>query len=169
MYANNLEQLNSFMIFLLLGIIISILFDAFRILRRVFKTPDIITYIEDVIFWTMTGIIILYAIFIFNNGILRFYIFIGMLIGILLYMLMLSNYVIRLGTTFIRSFITFCQKIIYILSVPMTMMIKIGRKIFLKPISFICINIRNFTTKIVYKLKKVKILNKKIDKKEGIY
>ena len=41
------------------GVIIGILFDFFRILRKSFKTPDFVTYIEDVIFWILTGLLTL--------------------------------------------------------------------------------------------------------------
>lgn len=56
-----------FFIFILLGFIIGILFDIFRILRRSFKTKDIITYIQDILFWLITGALILYTTFKFNN------------------------------------------------------------------------------------------------------
>ena len=92
MYANNFEQLKSFVIFAIIGLIISIIFDMFRISRKVFKTPDILTYVEDTCFWLITGFIMLFSIFIFNNGELRLYIFIGIFIGVLLYMIFISKY-----------------------------------------------------------------------------
>ena len=61
------NQAYSFIVFILNGILIGLLFDIFRILRKSFKTPDFITYIEDILFWILTGIITLYFIFIFNN------------------------------------------------------------------------------------------------------
>ena len=56
------NQANLFLIFTINGVIIGLLFDFFRILRRSFKTKDIITYIEDIIFWILTRI----CNFIFN-------------------------------------------------------------------------------------------------------
>ena len=56
-----------FFIFILLGFIIGILFDVFRVLRRSFKTKDLITYLQDILFWLITGALILYATFKFNN------------------------------------------------------------------------------------------------------
>ena len=98
MYTNNLEQLTNFIYFMLTGITLSIVFDIFRILRRSFKTSDILTNIEDVIFGVVTGIIILLSIFLFNNGEIRLYIFIGMAIGIVIYMIFISKYFIRVNT-----------------------------------------------------------------------
>ena len=51
------NQAYLFCIFIINGIIIGILFDFFRILRKTFKTSDLITYIEDSLFWILTGII----------------------------------------------------------------------------------------------------------------
>ena len=79
------NQAYLFLIFTLNGIIIGILFDAFRILRRTFKTNDVITYLQDLIFWILAGISVLYFIFEFNNGELRMYIFIAIILGLILH------------------------------------------------------------------------------------
>lgn len=39
-----------FIVFLILGLCLGILFDLFRALRKTFKTPDLVTYIEDIVF-----------------------------------------------------------------------------------------------------------------------
>lgn len=54
MYANNLEQLINFLYFIFTGVILGIVFDCFRILRKTIKTSDIITNIEDVLFGLIT-------------------------------------------------------------------------------------------------------------------
>ena len=56
------NQAYLFLIFSFTGIIIGVLFDFFRILRRTIKTSNIATYIEDVLFWVLTGFLILYNI-----------------------------------------------------------------------------------------------------------
>jgi spore cortex biosynthesis protein YabQ len=61
------NQAYTFIIFIINGIIIGFLFDCFRIIRKSFKTSDIITYIEDILFWIIAGITTLYFIFIYNN------------------------------------------------------------------------------------------------------
>ena len=43
------------------------------------KNNEVITYIEDISFWLIAGCILLYSIFVFNNGELRLYIFIGLI------------------------------------------------------------------------------------------
>lgn len=168
MYANNFEQLSSFIIFTIIGVIISIIFDIFRILRKTFKTPDLITYIEDIIFWILTGLIVLFSIFLFNNGELRLYIFIGIIIGIVLYMLFISKYFIRFNVCIINLIKNIIAKILHIILKPIKNIYSLLKKLLFKPISFIFINFRNIFVKLNNKLQKIKILNKKLDKNEGI-
>ena len=85
------NQTYLFLVFSLTGVIIGILFDFFRILRKSFKTSDIITYLEDIIFWILTGFIVLYNIWYFNNGEIRLFMILGIIMGAIIYMLTLSN------------------------------------------------------------------------------
>lgn len=133
------NQAYLFLIFMVNGIIIGILFDFFRILRKSFKTADLITYIEDILFWILTGIILLYSIFVFSNGEIRLFMFLAVILGTIIYMLIASKYVIKINVTII----TFVKKI---LLVPINFIVKILRKIFFKPISFVIINIKKIST-----------------------
>ena len=47
------NQAYLFLIFIINGIIIGVLFDFFRILRKTIKTKDAITYIQDILFWIL--------------------------------------------------------------------------------------------------------------------
>ena len=163
MYTNNLEQLINFIYFIITGMLLSIVFDIFRILRRSFKTSDIVTNIEDVIFGIITGIIILSSIFLFNNGELRLYIFLGILTGIIFYMLFISKYFIKLNV----SIINFIKKIIILITKPFIILFKFIKKLFFKPISFIIINIKLLFSKIFIKCKKTTKINKKTISEEG--
>ena len=85
------NQAYTFVIFILYGFLIGILFDFFRVLRKSFKTPNIVTYIQDILFWIIVGITLLFTIFRFNDGELRSYIFIGIILGLTIYMLVFSK------------------------------------------------------------------------------
>lgn len=112
----SLNQLYTLFCFIITGIAIGILFDIFRIFRKSFKTSDIIIYIHDFLFWILTGVILLFSIFTFNNGELRGYIFIGIIFGIILYILIFSKYFINLFVTiisFIKKLIGYPIKILF--------------------------------------------------------
>lgn len=136
-----INQAYLFLIFTINGIIIGILFDIFRVLRKSFKTSDIITYIQDVLFWILTGFILLYSVFTFSNGEIRLYMFFGVFIGGLIYMLMFSKYFININVKIILTFKNIIQKIISIIIFPLKIIIKFMKKVFFKPIKFITINI----------------------------
>lgn len=133
------NQAYIFLIFILNGLIIGILFDIFRIMRKSFKTSDFGTNLQDILFWIFTGLILLYSIFKFNNGELRAYIFLGVFLGALLYMLLFSKIFIKVNL-FIVNIIK--QVLKYIFIIPIKYILKFVRKILLAPISFIFINIR---------------------------
>ncbi len=131
-----------FCVFIINGLLIGLLFDFFRILRKSFKTSDIITYIEDILFWILTGIILLYSIFTFNNGEIRFYMFLGVILGCIIYMLLFSRDIVNTITKIVLFFKKIIIKIVNIIIYPLKMLIKILNKILKKPISFIIINFR---------------------------
>lgn len=163
MYTNNLEQLTTFIYFIITGIVLGVIFDVFRILRKSFKTSDIVTNIEDILFGIITGVILLISIFLFNNGELRLFIFIGIVFGIIIYMLLISKYFIKLNV----AIINFIKKIIILLTKPFIILLKLIKRIFLRPISFICINLKLLFKKILKKFNKTTKINKKSIKEEG--
>ena len=111
------NQAYLFLIFIFNGIIIGMLFDFFRILRRTIKTSNIMTYVEDIIFWILAGIIILYSTFIFNNGEIRLFMFLAIAIGAIIYMILLSSYVIKINVTIINFFKKILIKIFKFISI----------------------------------------------------
>lgn len=152
------NQVYVFIVFILNGFLIGIIFDCFRILRKIFKTPDFVTYIEDILFGILTGLLILYSILKFNNGELRLYLFIGIFLGLLLYLLVFSKVFMKVSI-FIISII---KKIIIILIIiPIKFIYKLFKKIFFKPVIFICISFKKGVRKIKLPEIRFKMKNKK--------
>lgn len=154
------NQAYLFLIFTINGIIIGLLFDIFRILRRSFKTSDGITYIQDILFWILTGFILLYSIFTFSNGEIRFYMFLGVFLGCLIYMLLFSKYFIKINVKIILVLKKIIGKILSIVLFPINIIIRFIKKIFFKPINFITINIKKSKTNCQKKMKNILKLQK---------
>ena len=136
------NQLYLFFIYILSGIAISILFDVFRVLRKSIKTSNLFTYIEDVIFWLIVGIFLIWEIFTISYGELRGYIFIGLIVGIIFYLLTLSKFFIKINfkliciiKTFLRKVFNYIKKVISFLN-PIL-------KIIIKPFKALYINLKN--------------------------
>lgn len=161
MEGNAINQAYLFVMFILNGILVGILFDIFRILRKSFKTPDLITYLEDIIFWIIAGLLTLYSIFKFNNGEIRIYIFVAIIVGVLMYMMTLSKYFIKLNVFIISTIKKVIGTVISTVLYPFKVLFRFLKKIFIQPITFICINFNKIFKKIIKYLQNTKITTKK--------
>lgn len=172
MNADTINQAYLFLIFLLNGIFIGITFDIFRILRKSFNTPNFITYIEDILFWIISALIVMYSLFVFNNGQFRAYIFIGILLGIAIYMLFFSKIIINISVKiilFIKKIVLFGLKII---AYPINLVYKFINIILIKPIIKISTNFYNSLAKFKKKFYNSKRKDKKqeiLQNKEGFW
>lgn len=99
-----LFEILRFLYFIIIGIIIGLLFDIFRSVRRSFKIPDIITYLQDILFLIITAILLLISIFIINNGEIRGFMFIGIFIGLIVYFSIISKYILKILTKILLFF-----------------------------------------------------------------
>ena len=99
-----INQLYILLSFFLAGISIGILFDVFRITRKSFKTPNIIIYIEDALFWILTGLIILTTTVICTDGQIRLYMILMIITGAFIYFLLVSKYFININVKILKIF-----------------------------------------------------------------
>ena len=98
-----LEQIRIFSIFFVLGIIISILFEFFRVLRKNIKTSYLGTSIEDIVYILISGFLFFKSIIVFANGSIRFYIFFAFCLGIVIYILTIKNFCDIILTVIIKT------------------------------------------------------------------
>ena len=157
------NQAYLFLVFIINGIVIGLLFDFFRISRKVFNTNDMITYIEDILFWILAGANVLYSIFIFNNGEMRLFMFLAILLGAFAYMVLISSYIIKINV----KIINILKKVLEILSLPLKAIYRLIHRLFFKPIHFLFINVRKNFTNFGTKISKTKKNCKKLKIKEG--
>lgn len=157
------NQTYAFAMFILNGLLIGILFDIFRIFRKSFNTSDFITYVQDIMFWIFSGLILLYSIFKFNNGEIRLFVFIGVMLGISLYILIFSRMFVKVSVYIINFIKKLFEKLIII---PIKFILKILNKIFYRPFIFLCKKIAKLGKKI---MSFFKTKSKKIVTKSGIY
>lgn len=137
-----INQTSLFLIFTIDGVLIGIIFDIFRILRKTIKTSDFVTYIEDFLFWIITSIILFYSIFTYNNGELRFFMFLAVILGFVLYICTISSYLIKINVKIINVIKRIFLKLFEIIYKPLIKTFKILKKVIFKPILFVSINIR---------------------------
>lgn len=107
------------------GALIAFIYDAFRIKRKAIKTNTIIIHLEDFLYWILVAIIMFAVVYYSNEGEIRGYIFIGTAIGIVLYLLLLSRFVVA-AALFILTVLYKALKLIYsIISYPVVAFFRI--------------------------------------------
>ncbi len=120
------SQEEVFLLFFIIGIIIGMIFDFFKVLRKSFKTKDIITFVEDLLFLFATGSLIIFGIIKLNSGEVRFYLFLGLFFGVLIYSLTIS----KLYVIILYEFVRMCKKIVIFFVKIFFKLVQIFRNIF---------------------------------------
>lgn len=119
------SQTYLFLIFALNGVVIGLILDLFRVLRKTFKTSNVITYIEDILFWILAGISIIFFMYNFSDGTIRLFMIIALFLGLLLYILSISKYVIKIFVFFINILKNLFKTIIKVTSIPVKLIYKV--------------------------------------------
>ena len=100
-----IEDINIFYLTLYGGIIIGLIFDFYRALRNNFKVVRKISIGFDVIFWFLITIVIFTTVNVLEKFDLRYYHFVALFLGFILYYNTVSKYVLSIFNKII-SFIT---------------------------------------------------------------
>lgn len=85
------DEVELFLVCLVLGMVLAFIYDCIRIFRLFFSHRDWLVDIEDLAFWLFTAWLVFRTLFLYNRGALRGYAFLGMFLGVLLYALTLSR------------------------------------------------------------------------------
>lgn len=83
------------------GIGLLVLYDILRIIRRIIPHGIIWISIEDLLYWAFVGSWLFLKVCQVNNGIIRGYMIIGMLAGIVLYYFLFSRTIMKYLTKWI--------------------------------------------------------------------
>ena len=85
------DELELFVVCLLLGAMLALVYDGVRILRMLFHHWDWVVDVEDLIYWIFTAWMVFRTLFYYNRGALRGYAFLGMFLGVIVYTLTISR------------------------------------------------------------------------------
>ena len=137
------SQIGIFLIYLIAGVLICLLYDIFRALRKTVKTPDLVTYMEDTIFWILVAIFLIYLIFVLNSGEIRFFMFIAICLGGIVYYFTLSKYFMNISVHILTFVKIIVKKLLSILLIPLKLFLRINKKVK----CIVCINCKKIWSK----------------------
>lgn len=107
------------------GLAIGLLFDIFRLSRKFIETGDVITYIEDITFWFLVGVIVLMTVYLSNNGQIRGYVFMGILLGVVFYFLVFSTIVMKILSSIVKTIVNIIGTMMKVIAGPIKTIIQI--------------------------------------------
>nr|WP_291632599.1 spore cortex biosynthesis protein YabQ [Clostridium sp.] len=80
---------------LLSGMITGVFFDIYRLIRG-FQNPNkILTIIQDLLFWTLTSIVVFIFLMYTSEGYINFYVYLCLIIGVYVYLKLISRTFIK--------------------------------------------------------------------------
>lgn len=78
------------------GVGLVLVYDMFRILRRILKHGTVLIGMEDICYWVFCTIAVFLLLYQKNDGMLRLFAFVGILTGMAIYYLLFSRFIIKL-------------------------------------------------------------------------
>ena len=95
---------------LFIGMIIMAFYDVFRLFRRIVRHSRFIRDLEDLIFWIIAGFIVFSLVYSRNNGNIRWFIIVGVALGMYLYYVSFGRFVVKYTAKYINKLINMVLK-----------------------------------------------------------
>ena len=114
-----------FLMSVLCGGVVMLIFDLFRAVRRALKTGNVITAVSDVVFCLIAMFCSVACVWNVNNGIFRIYELVGSILGGIFYFLLLSRWIFKIFLFLIENILKFVRLIFKILLTPPRFLYKI--------------------------------------------
>ena len=147
-------EVRFFLVSILAGVILLVLYDILRILRIILKPGAIQIGIQDVLFWIAAGVFIFRMMYQMNDGIVRGFSVVGIFLGMLVYKYSISDWLVHSVSKGILTLFGWIRKVIKVLMTPFRFLLKQLRRFG----HFLGKKIGWISQKIVGRIKKVQIV-----------
>lgn len=92
MSPNIMKEVEFLLLSVALGVFVTFVYDWLRVFRGIIRHKNIVTSIEDFLFWCFCFAVAFGMLYRENNGVIRWFAVIGATIGMLLYKLLFSRF-----------------------------------------------------------------------------
>ena len=141
-----IQEVTFFLHSVIMGLLITFVYDWIRVLRKLARHGSFLTSVEDFLFWLACGIAVFYMLYKENNGVLRWFAVVGASLGMLLYKAVIRDRFVHVMSTCIYKILWFIFRVIQVV---------------LKPLKCLFFAARRCVRFVWRKLKKVKLFIKK--------
>ena len=130
MSQNIVHEVTFFYHSFLAGIVITLIYDGFLVVRRLYRHSLFLISLEDLFFWIGCAIGVFYLLYDENNGILRWFAILGAAMGMLLYKKTISPFLIKFTEKILQGLIRILCSVFAFLFRPVVFLSRKGKKLF---------------------------------------
>lgn len=102
----------------LLGVFVAVVYDVVRIFRRVVSHNRFFLSLEDILYWVFCAWEVFYLLYKESSGVLRWFAILGIALGMFLYLISISRFVVHFVSMGINKFLLLISKIFGVLFKP---------------------------------------------------
>lgn len=113
------------------GIVLLVLYDCIRILRRLIKHNKLSAALEDILYWIVSALLIFRMMYRINDGSIRGFAIVGMLIGMVLFHYSISDPLVYILSNGIHKCFLAGQKAVKVIMKPIVWLYRRFRWLFL--------------------------------------
>ncbi len=117
------QELTFFTHSVLIGLVITFVYDWIRVLRRLFKHGTLLMSVEDLLFWLACGIGVFYMLYRENNGTLRWFAVLGAAVGMFFYKMIVRDSFANIMSTCLHKIMWFVFRVLQIVLKPVKRLI----------------------------------------------
>ena len=131
------NQLFLFLLSVLFGFVTGFFYDFLVIFRKIIKHFKFIVQIEDLIYWTVSALLLFFIMLKENHGEIRGFLILGSFLGMILYFSLISKIFLKISDqilSFIKKILIVTFKIVF---TPIGYVLKLFKKIFDLTIGYI--------------------------------
>ncbi|HIZ17317.1 MAG TPA: spore cortex biosynthesis protein YabQ [Firmicutes bacterium] len=110
------EQMLTFLFSFIMGIVICLWYDFFRIIRLCHRFRQLHIFIQDILFWAVSALLTFFLLMARYSGELRSYVFVAEITGFIICRLTLSRLIMKISgiiVKFAKRFIRFLGRKLY--------------------------------------------------------
>ena len=139
------------------GLELAFFYDIIAVFRNTVTHKNIFIYAEDFLYWMFCALFVFGRLYVIGNGQMRWYMALGIGIGMLAYKLTISRYFVKGATFIVSGIFRFLGKILSFFFRPIGYMLKAIRKIFRVVKSRFVTIVRLLKKKLTLGIKMIKI------------
>lgn len=118
-------QLQLFLYAIGIGIVLGMIYDLSRILRKAIRHPNFLVQIEDGLYWILCAFVVFGILYLHNYGQLRIFVFLGMILGAIFYFATFSILFMKIAVWVIDTVKKCITWLIKMISIPIKALLRL--------------------------------------------